>query len=242
MGKSKKPAMTPESKYERMKKTLLNSLPFAILAILVSGVIYLGGVSKAISEIINLFKPKPPEIILTVTVDDENIACVSCFHSENDNCSPLVQKKVLDVLINNNSDRNVLLTSVKLHPIWVISSFFAGDTTVVGKYNVSLKEWYDKRVEAFDPKVFKSLYNAGRIQKDEHDGLRWIRPDPIEVKDILKDKFIVEKHKPERFKIELGLSRPIDYLYGTVFLQIQTDNEITLRSKDLEISVCEKLE
>jgi hypothetical protein len=212
------------SKYERIKKYLLNNWIFAVIALLASGIILGGNIVHGLNTIRHWIIPK---LTMVVTVIDKRVDCGM----------GIMKRSTLDVAINNNSDKSVILTSVKLIPEWVTGNFYAGELEVAGNYTVSLASWHDMVMNAtLEPETFASLLKNGRVRKGE--GV-WVKPDAIEVKEISEKKFTIERHKQERFQIHIGLGRPIDYLMGTVFLEIQTDNGITLRSNALEISICE---
>jgi hypothetical protein len=212
------------SKYERIKKILLDNWIFAVIALLASGIILGGNIVQGFNAIQDWITPK---MTMVVTVIDQGVDCGM----------EIMKRSTLDVAINNNSNKSVILTSVKLIPEWVSGSFYAGELEVAGNYTVSLASWHDLVMKAtIEPETFASLLKAGKVREGKSG---WVKPDPIEVKEISEKKFTIERHGQERFQIRMGLGRPIDYLMGTVFLEIKTDNGITLRSKALEISICE---
>lgn len=204
------------TKYERIKKKLLNNWIFVAIALLASGIILGGNIVQGLNTIMDWMIPR---LTIFVTVSNQP-----------------GNQWTLDVAINNNSDKSVILTSVKLIPEWVTGGFLKGETEVAGNYPVSLDSWHDMVMEASPGgENFASLLKAGRVRKGEDNWFYWVKPDPIEVKEISEKKFTVETHKRERFQIHMGLTNSRAYLQGTVFLEIKTDNGITLRSKALKL-------
>lgn len=204
------------SKYERIKKKLLNNWIFVAIALLSSGIILGGNIVQSLNTIIDWMIPR---LTIFVTVSNQS-----------------GNQWTLDVAINNNSDKSVILTSVKVIPGWVTGGIDKATIKVSGNYPVSLDSWHKMVMEASpEGENFASLLKAGRVRKGEDNGFYWVKPDPIKVKEISEKKFTVEKYKQERFQIHMGLTNLNYYLQGTVFLEIKTDNGITLRSKALKL-------
>ncbi|MCF8533251.1 MAG: hypothetical protein K9G48_09640 [Reyranella sp.] len=85
----------------------------------------------------------------------------------------------------------------------------------------------------------QGLVEAGRIKKvRDASETWWVKPNPVEIAAIPGNKYVVGKGAVERFRIGLGLDRPVNFLYGTVFLEVRTDSGEALKSGPLGISIC----
>jgi hypothetical protein len=73
---------------------------------------------------------------------------------------------------------------------------------------------------------------------DFDDGIWWVKPEAIEIKDIAGDKYTINKGAAERILIHLGLHRSIDYLIGSVRVVAKTDAGDTVKSEPVKITVC----
>ena len=58
------------------------------------------------------------------------------------------------------------------------------------------------------------------------------------VKEIVDKKYTIAGGSQERFQVRLGLTRSIDFLYGTVRVIIKTDRGVKLISEPLSVVVC----
>jgi WD40 repeat protein len=148
---------------------------------------------------------KPSEITMVVTVNEQG-----------DCGMEILKASTLDIAVNNNSDRDIIITSVALIPDNVFAGRFAGELEIEKRYNVIVDQWWE--LDWFNDST--SL-------------------EPILVTDIPESKYTVrENDPPSRFQIDLGLSDPINYLQGDIYLEIKTDSGFVLRSELLDIAVC----
>lgn len=176
----------------------------------------------------------PPEVIMLVTTTEGYACDMDSFGIFNVN-----QKMILDVGINNNSDRDLFITSATIKPLWVFASQWMGPTSISATYNVSLSQWWDESQTLLDAWYATPAADPEQLDKIARVGwMTWVRPSPIEVKEILQDKFTIKKNSQDRFQIELGLAETFRYMWGTIVLQFKTDNGMTLISEPIEFVVC----
>jgi len=152
--------------------------------------------------------PSPDELTLFVTIEEGH----KCEFIGN-------QRSILDVGINNNSDRNVMLTSVKLIPENIYGCVYAGELPPVEAYQVIIDQWH------------KATFCGTAAVEGS-------RPEPIFIKNIPQNKYTIFQHQTERFQITLGLTDSNYYLSGAVYLEIETDSGKKLLSGPHEIAVC----
>ena len=171
-----------------------------------------------------------------------------------DECQPgsdfgIRTMSTINVGINNQSDRDVVLMSVELVPEWITGSFWAGIPEAAKTYTVILSDWHElvaiAKYPEYEPAQRARLLADGKIRQDKdwyfgHETVTWVSPEPIFVKQIPSDVFTVERNAQERFQISLGLSRSIDFLYGTLRLRIETDDQKQLESGSLKFSICNR--
>jgi len=91
-----------------------------------------------------------------------------------------------------------------------------------------LNAWY--ATPAAEPEQLDRIARVGYMT--------WTKPHPLEVKEILEDKFTIKKNSQDRFQVALGLSQTYQYIWGKVILEIETDSGKTLASEPIEIAVC----
>lgn len=150
---------------------------------------------------------------------------------------PVLLRSLIDVGINNNSDRDIMLTSVKLLPEWIQGGVYAGELVATKTYTVTADSWYQMWYDALDPVKAKALYDAGRL-KGLESGDHWVRPDPIDVKEIPANKYTIKRHSQERFQIQIGISSATDYVHGTLYVEIRDDAGDVLNQGPLDIYIC----
>lgn len=178
--------------------------------------------------------PPPPEVTMLVTMT-EGYACQMDFMG----LYVTNQKMTLDVGINNNSDRDLFIKSAVLKPLWIHASQWMGPTSVSATYDVSLDGWWGESQE-----LLSALYATPAAASEQLDRVArvgyatWTKPEPIEVKKILEDKFTIKAKSQDRFQIELGLSATYRFIWGKVVLEIATDDGTRLVSDPIEIAVC----
>jgi hypothetical protein len=153
-----------------------------------------------------------------------------------DDASPVLIRSLIDIGINNNSDRDIMLTAVKLVPEWIVAGVYAGELVSTKTYTVTADTWFQTWMDALNPDNALALQSAGRLK--ELAGMPWVRPDPINVEEIPANKYTIKRHSQERFQIEIGISDPRHYVQGTVFVEIEDDAGDILREGPLGIYVC----
>jgi len=173
--------------------------------------------------------PGAPLVTTSVTVGEGDICTW-------DDTGPVLLRSLLDIGINNNSDRDIMLTSVKLVPEWIMAGVYAGELVSTKTYTVTADAWFQTWMDALNPDNGVALQSAGRLK--ELDGLPWVRPDPIDVKEIPANKYTIKRHSQERFQIEIGISDPRHYVQGTIFVEIEDDAGDIFRKGPLDIYVC----
>ncbi len=169
--------------------------------------------------------PRPPDLTMLATTTGEGFCS-----SVDQGYIYLRKKSVIDIAINNNSDRIVLLTSVALLPQDIHGEpFLAGGLGVAEKYSVSLADWLWWM-------AYTSLGEKPPTPKLE----------PVYVPEITADKYSIQSHTAERFQIIVGVDpnkfRDDYLLYGSIIVEILLDNGETLRSAPLEVMICGSLE
>ena len=229
--------------FDRLKRWLLNNWIVASVVLAVVAAIPAWNAVKVILEIKQELMPK---IDLLVTVVDEGIVCgPNLLMPDTD----LVQRSILDVGIKNTSDTDVFLKIVRLSPEEVTGGFFAGKLEISETYHiyvdksldmVTAAQGYSEKGEAGSD----ALVRAGRARKEERANpfptpIWWVKPDPIDVPEILGDKYTVKKQSEERFRLHMGLKRPIDFIIGRIVVEIETDRAGKRKSEPLEIAICE---
>jgi hypothetical protein len=170
--------------------------------------------------------PSAPLVTMSVTVGESD----SCIAEE-------VNRSLLDIGINNNSDRDIMLTSVKLIPDWIEGGVIAGELTSTKTYTVTADAWFQMWYEALDPAKAKALYDLGKFKVLEG-GMPWVRPDPIDVKEIPANKYTIKRHSQERFQIQVGISEATHYVRGALYVEIKDDAGEVLRQGPLDIYIC----
>jgi hypothetical protein len=175
--------------------------------------------------------PPPPEVTMLVTTTEGYACDMSSF--------VVSQKMILDVGVNNNSKRDLFITAATLKPLWIYASQWMGPTSISATYNVSLDEWWGEVMGLQNALYMTPAMESAELERTARVGyMTWAHPHPIEVKEILEDKFTVKKESQDRFQIELGLSETYQFMWGKVVLEIKTDNGMTLVSEPIEIAVC----
>jgi hypothetical protein len=137
MNKKKKPGSNATI-YDKWKQALLNNWIFALVVLVAVGAITADKSIQAIKGIFTALTPEVPRVTMSVTVS-EGKSCHFVFP----NGIELVQRSILDIGINNNSDRDIMLTSVKLKPEWITGSFFAGELIPTKQYDIIVDSWLD---------------------------------------------------------------------------------------------------
>jgi hypothetical protein len=214
------------------------------------------------------FKPR-----LLVTVEKAQLCCElppdmydyniwgwSC--PEGEKCSGQIhQLSLLDIGINNPSERDLMIIEAALIPEWIFGQSWAGEVPPSQKYDLSLDEWYefsmcaqfqnlpDGEIAAVCPRFDRRrLLREGRIEEFKMKTIggwvterTWARPKEIKITEIPGNKYTVKANTLERFQIRLYLTEPTRYLNGTVYVQIRTDNGYLLESERLFIFICNRI-
>lgn len=173
--------------------------------------------------------PSLPLVTMSVTVGEGDICTW-------DDAGPVLLRSVLDIGINNNSDRDIMLTSVKLAPEWIAGGVYAGELVSTKTYTVTADAWFRTWMDALDQDKLPALRAAGKLK--EIDGMPWVQPDPIEVKGIPAGKYTIKRHSQERFQIQVGISDAVHYVWGTLYVEIEDDAGNLLRQGPLEVYIC----
>ena len=167
----------------------------------------------------------------------------------NEKCQPnsdfdIRTMSTINVGMNNQSDRDIVLTSVELVPEWVTGDLWFGVTHVSKNYTVILDDWWDLAIAAHtSDDLLQHAQSVGGIRKARdwyfsHRNIFWVKPKPISVKEIPADVFTVKQRDQERFQISLGLSDSNHFLYGTAKLVVTTDDGKQLKSESIKFSIC----
>jgi hypothetical protein len=186
--------------------------------------------------------PKDKSVVMLVTVVDEAVVCgPNVIKPDTD----LVQRSIIDVGVNNKSDTDLFLKTVRLVPQEITGGFFAGETEIGKTYSVRVDSWLDMVTVAQGySKEGKAgsdaLVRAKRARKAKGTNIWWVKPDRIDVTEIPGNKYTVKKQTVERFRLHMGLKQPgIDFIIGRIVVEIETDRGDKLKSPPLEIAVCE---
>jgi hypothetical protein len=233
-----KKTKTDTTTYDKLKRAILNNWLFAVLMVAGVGLINGSKVIQAWYDVVNALIPK---VTMLVTVNEGQF-CNYVFLDG----TKLVQRSTLDIGINNNSNRDIMLTSVKLEPDWLTGDFFAGELNPTKQYDINVDGWL-KMVKVaqgyLEAKEYDkdSLIRQGRAKEETNafGSTWWVKPDPAEITGIPGNKYTIKKQSAERFLIHMGLSRSIDFLMGKIYLKVETDSGEHLKSELLNISICE---
>jgi hypothetical protein len=219
-----------------------------------------GGIYKGIEYYHKYIDPK---VILTATVNKGDF----CYQSPHTNwtCPPgrncndeLSRMSILDIAINNQSELDLVITEVTLIPEWIYGHFWAGAEKPSKKYDISIDEWVNDSIcfqlnemikpedlpecRRFDRNWFLKG-NRTKVAKMETTAgweaeVTWIKPREIKVAEIPADKYFVKSKTIDHFQIELFLTDPTRYLYGSIYAHFRTDNGLLLKSDRLHIYIC----
>jgi len=180
--------------------------------------------------------PLPPKTTMLVTIKDDH----PCLIDGMGIFDGMLRRDTLDIGINNNSDRDLLITSATLKPIWVTYSQWMGPTPVNASYDVAVDVWWSEfeRLPIFsdpysltpEPEIQARIAKVG--------GSHWFKPSPIKVKEIIGDKYTTKRNSQDRFEIVLGLPGTQESLWGSLIFEITTDDNQTLTSEPIEFAVC----
>ncbi len=111
---------------DRLKRSLRNRWIFALVSLVAGGAVFAGDLLKAVKEIGDFLSPPKPRITMFATISKGG-RCNFYYFDDSGKEQEMQQMSVIDVAINNSSDRNILLTSVRIAPGWLTGSFFAGE-------------------------------------------------------------------------------------------------------------------
>jgi hypothetical protein len=180
----------------------------------------------------------PPDVTMVVTVRDG----YPCGIYLGDEFLLTSQKSTLDIGINNNSDRDLIVESALLIPEWVFASQWLGPIPVSETYSVSVDLWHGQWAQ-FSIFVYEMEGNptptADELTRFKKEGsVIWVHPDPVAAEDVIHDKYTIKKNSQERFQISMGLTEKFQWLIGTLTLEIKLDNGMILRSNVLDFVVC----
>lgn len=162
----------------------------------------------------------------------------------------LFERSAIDIAINNRSDKAVIVADLKIIPDFVTGSVFAGELDISSVYDIDVSTWHHTAICAGyldfrdDPDLFvgcdkariERMLKDGRIREanDEY----WVKPDPVSVKEMPRNKFTVSAKSQERFQLRMFLSGPNDFLIGKLSLKAKLDSGEVLSSDLLDFSVC----
>lgn len=140
--------------FGRAKRALLNNKAYVFFAIAALVAATASQILKSVEDIIAGLTPDKHRLTLLVTVKD-GVPCNASLLEFGD----LQQASTLDIGLNNNSKRNLMLTSVQLVPEWITGDFFAGQLTPSAQYEVSLSKWLEMA------QVSQLLYRAQALRR-----------------------------------------------------------------------------
>ncbi len=180
----------------------------------------------------------PPETTMLVTVKTDDPCLVDSMGVFND----ISRKDTLDIGINNNSDRSLMITSAVLKPVWITASQWMGPIVVTATYDVSLDDWWNEAqmlsastsgIEGFPTPPADLHERVARVGF-----MTWTKPAPLKVKEITGDKFTIKGNSQDRFQLVLGLSQTYQFMWGSLLLKLTMDSGQTLTSEPIEFAVC----
>jgi len=126
--------------YDRLKRSLRNRWIFALVSLVAGGAVFAGDLLKAVKEIGDFLSPPKPRITMFATIGKGG-GCNFYYFDDSGMEQEMQQMSVIDVAINNSSDGNILLTSVRIVPGWVTGSLFAGELRPTKQYDVDVSRW-----------------------------------------------------------------------------------------------------
>lgn len=180
----------------------------------------------------------PPETTMLVTVKEGYPCLVDSMGVFNN----VTRKDTLDIGINNNSDRDLMITSATLKPIWITTDQWMGPTPITATYDVSLDGWWNESellvMSIYETEGYLTPLPDAHERVAQVGWMRWTKPSPIEVKEITGDKFTVKRNSQDRFEIVLGLSETNQSMWGSLIVELTTDNNQTLTSEPIQFAVC----
>jgi len=192
-------AVNTSTLYDSIKTALLNNWVFAVLALVTLGGITVGSLIAAIHGIITTVSPAKPAMSMLVTVD-KGKSCGGEIWPEPENETDTLQRSIIDVGLNNNSDNNVMITSATLYPEWMFGSNFQGEIKPTAEYDLMLDDWLEMAELMLNARDV-DFHHLGQTQYDRHPderadktspGLRpWTGQDDLDNKmnDHLKEEF-----------------------------------------------------
>jgi hypothetical protein len=206
--------------------------------LIVSAVIF--GISKFYQSISTLYSAVVPQNLdVTMLVTVESSRKNSPYYRINKSHE---LKDVIDIGINNNSPKTIMITSVSLIPQWITGFCTGGGMPIQKDYNVILDDWFNMLANCFpisrSAEQCTLLIAQGRAKRESD--IVWVSPDPKLITEIPGGKYLIKANSPDRFRLSLGLSNHLGSctLSGKVILKIQTDKGNTLVSEPFEIAVC----
>jgi len=255
--------------YERLKNRLLNNWFVATLVILAGVIVFSANLTEQILVLLGKFS-KSPDIKLIPTVSANTGICGPVPVKEGEDV--MFQRSTIDFSINNQTDRNQVVTLASLEPIKIRASLWGGESDVKEVYDVNLDHWYGFVIDAESAALeadFNGMEDESNestaaevkddwsgwspeptIESEESENLqnehetkieetkRCYKPDPIELSEIVENKYEINSGDHERIQLKLGLSEAHHFLYGTVRLVIEMDSGVKLESDPLWITVC----
>jgi hypothetical protein len=187
----------------------------------------------------DLVRPSPPRFTVRATAE-RGEACGPSFGGG----GILVEHSVLEVAIDNQSERDLLLARVRIVPGWMTGGFYTGDAAPGQAYDVLIDEWMamlliakglsDKR-EAGQAALVDKGY--ARRQETPGEPIWWVKPEPIEVK-FPAHNHMIKRRSQERFRVRVGLHASTDVLEGPVHVEVQPDAGPPVKSEWLSLAVC----
>jgi hypothetical protein len=183
----------------------------------------------------------PPPLTVGATVE-KGEPCGPSFAAP---AAYLFERAAVDVVIDNPSRREVFLRRIRLVPGWLTGGFHAGTVAPRKGYDVALDEWMGMLLIANGlsdrREAGQSALVASGYAKQEGTTTAptwWIKPDPIDVKDLPARRYAVRRQGQERFRLRLGLPEPSNVLEGPVYLELEPETGAPVRSEWITIAVC----
>jgi hypothetical protein len=116
-------------------------------------------------------------------------------------------KETIDVAINNNSDKNLLVDKAELVPEWAYTRLMGSSASITDKFTVSLNPWknlpfsYPKPPPMPRVKLAQPYKINSELTLQEAD-----LPQPIVIQKFTDERFYIKNHNIEHFVIIAGMT------------------------------------
>ncbi len=218
-----------ESLYERLKQRLLNSRMIVALIFVGIAIGFLASMKDSILKLLPSTDSASKLTLVATVIDQQGYCGKFGLAPDGTDKGSMIQKATLDLAINNPGLEGHIITALRLDPRDLHAGFWAGELTVGGVYHVVLDEWHHKLMEANMKALERGLDESQAITP---------KLSAISVREIVDKKYAINGRSQERFQVRLGLTKSINFLYGTVRVSIKTDRGAELISEALNVVVC----